>query len=182
MQNGPYLHLRAGNLRGSGAKNRVFAPLRAEGPDSGIIVLIQERHAVVGLHRMIEVHCDNGIFLAVQRFHDQGRRKASCPQSTEYMHSGSFADLRGSHPGLVMRFVFLIVAARNSLWGVSGRRLTYDFIFYNYEEICFNACRRHGCHGARRVLRQGQDPKDDTKPSSGESTVTSLSGTTWSRT
>ena len=70
VQNGPVLHLRAGNLRGSGAKNRVFAPLRAEGPDSGIIVLIQERHAVVGLHRMIEVHCDNGIFLAVQRFHD----------------------------------------------------------------------------------------------------------------
>ena len=181
MQNGPYLHLRAGNLRGSGAKNRVFAPLRAEGPDSGIIVLIQERHAVVGLHRMIEVHCDNGIFLAVQRFHDQGRRKASCPQSTEYMHSGSFADLRGSHPGLVMRFVFLIVAARNSLWGVSGRRLTYDFIFITTKKFVLMLAAAMVVMGLGVSCDKDKIQKDDTKPSSGESTVTSLSGTTWSR-
>ena len=33
VQNGPVLHLRAGNSRGAGAKSRFFAPLRAEDSD-----------------------------------------------------------------------------------------------------------------------------------------------------
>ena len=115
----------------------------AEGPDSGIIVLIQERHAVVGLHGII---CRSqgqspGFGAAVWNAYLCGPKQP------------------GKVPGTVGLLIIISMTMKKFVLMLAAAMVVM---------------------GLGVSCDKDKIQKDDTKPSSGETGVTSLSGTTWS--